>query len=178
MVNSVSVSVCWASRRSSDSIKASRFHHDLVFGLEDLLPLPPLLALQLLDLLLDFVLLFKVIACRACRRSALICSLVSRQRLLSAKHHVVGPLLQLLPRVVEVFAVLLQRSADCRLGVALGFRVETCLTPHREIAFDRRDRARTAKSFSIVSGSRERRHRRSQRIADAPRAHRSRSASA
>lgn len=87
--------------------------------------MPALLFLQLLDFLLNRVLLIQSGSLTGLTAQGLDLFLGVFKRLLGRKHHVVGPLLQFLTRVVEVLAVLLQRAAYRRIDVALGFCLKT-----------------------------------------------------
>jgi hypothetical protein len=88
---------------------------DLVLGFEDLLPLAALLFLQFLDLLLNLALLFERDCLARLPPQRLDLFLDIRKRLLGEEHHVVGPLLQLLSRLVEVDTHWLSRPAgSCR----------------------------------------------------------------
>src|SRR5690606_8594179 len=95
--------------------------HDLILDLEDVLALAALLALEFLHLLLDLVLLFQRRGLPRLPTQCLDLLLGVRQCLFGREHHVVGPALQLLARLVEMLAVLLQRPAHSGLRVTLRF---------------------------------------------------------
>ena len=159
---------------SNDSIRASRFSMISSSTLKISCRWRRCWLLQLLDLLLDLVLLFERDRLARLAPQRLDLLLGVRERLLGRQHHVVGPLLQLLARLVEVDAVLFERAADGGLGVPLRLGVQGVAARRPGSPSSPSTRPEQPKSFSIVSWSSEAPSRRSRRRAGTPRARRTR----
>jgi hypothetical protein len=81
-----------------------------------------MLALELLELLLDRAVLGQRSGLSCLPAQGLDLLLGVGQRLFGGEHHIVGPALQLLPRLLKIAVVLLQRTTEGGLGTALALR--------------------------------------------------------
>jgi hypothetical protein len=93
--------------------------HDVVFDLEDVLPLAPLLAFEFLYLFLNQVLLFEGYCLTRLAAQGFDLFLRVGEIFFGGVHHVISPLFKLLAGVVEMPAVLFQRPAYRRFAVTL-----------------------------------------------------------
>jgi hypothetical protein len=89
--------------------------HDLVFHIEDLLPLAALLLLKVANLGLSLVLLFQSRGSAGLPVQSLDLLLGRFQLMFRSQHHIIGPPRQPLTLFVEEAVVALHRKADCGL---------------------------------------------------------------